>query len=103
MPSYIGSRKTSMKTQIETVRQILTERPATRNNDILLMVEFCQRTGLSTDLKDHVESNTNWLESIRRARQMVQKTNPMLRANNIMDERRKQNESEVRTWVRENI
>lgn len=73
-------KKTKEMTLKETITDILTKFPATRDNDLKLIVKYCKKTGKSTDLKDWVNDKHNALESIGRCRRLIQHNNPELRA-----------------------
>jgi len=63
----------------EIVRQVLTDVPETRSNDLLLMAIVLKKMNKPTDLEELAQiTSKNILESIRRCRQLTQQYNPFL-------------------------
>jgi hypothetical protein len=83
------------------VEQILTEIPQARENDNLLIAYFIKdEFKLQNTFDIALQFKTNVYESIRRARQKVQETNPLLRPSKDVYEARLKKEAEIREVMR---
>ena len=83
------------------VEQILKEIPPTRENDNLLIAYFMKdEFKLQNTFDIALQFKTNVYESIRRARQKVQETNPTLRPSREVYEARLKKEADVREAMR---
>lgn len=83
------------------VEQILKEIPQTRENDNLLIAYFMKdEFKLQNTFDIALQFKTNVYESIRRARQKVQETNPTLRPSREVYEARLKKEADVREAMR---
>lgn len=83
------------------VEQILTEIPQARENDNLLIAYFMKdEYKLQNTFDIAIQFKTNVYESIRRARQKVQETNPLLRPSKDVYEARLKKEAEIREVMR---
>lgn len=83
------------------VEQILTEIPQARENDNLLIAYFMKdEFKLQNTFDIALQFKTNVYESIRRARQKVQETNPLLRPSKEVYEARLKKEAEIREVMR---
>jgi hypothetical protein len=83
------------------VEQILTEIPQARENDNLLIAYFIKdEFKLQNTFDIALQFKTNVYESIRRARQKVQETNPLLRPSKEVYEARLKKEAEIREVMR---
>lgn len=83
------------------VEQILNEIPQARENDNLLIAYFMKdEYKLQNTFDIALQFKTNVYESIRRARQKVQETNPSLRPSKEVYEARLKKEQEVREVMR---
>jgi hypothetical protein len=83
------------------VEQILREVPQTRDNDNLLIAYFIKDVWkLQNTFDIALQFKTNVYESIRRARQKVQETNPTLRPSPEVYEARLKKEADVREEMR---
>jgi len=83
------------------VEQILREVPQTRDNDNLLIAYFIKDVyKLQNTFDIALQFKTNVYESIRRARQKVQETNPTLRPSLEVYEARLKKEADVREEMR---
>ena len=87
----------------EKVEQLLTEIPQTRGDDRLLIAYFLKdvyKVQNTFDIALNKNIKGNVYESIRRARQKVQETNPLLRPADDIYKARLIRESEVREEMR---
>lgn len=85
----------------EKVEEILKEIPQARENDNLLIAYFMKdEYKLQNTFDIALQFKTNVYESIRRARQKVQETNPTLRPSREVYEARLKKESDVREVMR---
>lgn len=83
------------------VEQILSEIPQARENDNLLIAYFMKdEYKLQNTFDIALQFKTNVYESIRRARQKVQETNPLLRPSKEVYEARLKKEAEIREVMR---
>lgn len=83
------------------VEQILKEIPQARENDNLLIAYFMKdEYKLQNTFDIALQFKTNVYESIRRARQKVQETNPTLRPSREVYEARLKKEADVREVMR---
>lgn len=83
------------------VEQILTDIPQARENDNLLIAYFIKdEFKLQNTFDIALQFKTNVYESIRRARQKVQETNPLLRPSKDVYEARLKKEAEIREVMR---
>lgn len=83
------------------VEQILTDIPQARENDNLLIAYFIKdEFKLQNTFDIALQFKTNVYESIRRARQKVQETNPLLRPSKEVYEARLKKEAEIREVMR---
>lgn len=83
------------------VEQILQEIPQARENDNLLIAYFMKdEYKLQNTFDIALQFKTNVYESIRRARQKVQETNPALRPSREVYEARLKKEEETREVMR---
>lgn len=83
------------------VEQILSEIPQARENDNLLIAYFMKdEFKLQNTFDIALQFKTNVYESIRRARQKVQETNPLLRPSKEVYEARLKKEAEIREVMR---
>ena len=84
------------------VKTILEEYPPARDNDDVLMIEYCKRVGysLSTPYWRTLVMPSPNRETITRCRRRVQEKNPDLRASENASKRRKKAESEWKEYVR---
>lgn len=86
----------------KATEKMLIKYQLTRANDIFLCQKVLEELNLPTDLKELAKKTqgVNILESIRRSRQKIQETNPMLKPNEQVSKRRKQLEEEIRNEMR---
>lgn len=85
----------------EKVEEILKEIPQARENDNLLIAYFMKdEFKLQNTFDIALQFKTNVYESIRRARQKVQETNPTLRPSREVYEARLKKEADVREVMR---
>ena len=85
----------------EKVEEILKEIPQARENDNLLIAYFMKdEYKLQNTFDIALQFKTNVYESIRRARQKVQETNPTLRPSREVYEDRLKKEADVREVMR---
>lgn len=85
----------------EKVEEILKEIPQARENDNLLIAYFMKdEYKLQNTFDIALQFKTNVYESIRRARQKVQETNPTLRPSREVYEARLKKEADVREAMR---
>ena len=85
----------------EKVEEILKEIPQARENDNLLIAYFMKdEYKLQNTFDIALQFKTNVYESIRRARQKVQETNPTLRPSREVYEARLKKEADVRELMR---
>lgn len=88
----------SLDSIFQQVIGLLEDNESLRNNDIALMVAYCRKNGISTDLADHIGDASNFTETIRRARQRAQMENPYLKATYSYRRRRKE---EIEEWLKQ--
>ena len=85
----------------EKVEEILKEIPQARENDNLLIAYFMKdEYKLQNTFDIALQFKTNVYESIRRARQKAQETNPTLRPSREVYEARLKKEADVREVMR---
>lgn len=85
----------------EKVEEILKGIPQARENDNLLIAYFMKdEYKLQNTFDIALQFKTNVYESIRRARQKVQETNPLLRPSKEVYEARLKKEAEIREVMR---
>lgn len=85
----------------DKVIHILETIPQTRENDNLLIAYIIKdEFGLQNTFDIALKFNTNVYESIRRARQKIQETNPQLRPADAVYRARLNKEKEVREEMR---
>ena len=85
----------------DRVQILLEKEPKTRENDNLLIAYFLKdEYGLSNTFDVALNIKGNIYESIRRARQKIQETNPMLRPSEEIYKARMEQERRVREEMR---
>lgn len=85
----------------DRVQMLLEQNPKTRENDNLLIAYFLKdEYGLSNTFDIALKVRGNVYESIRRARQKIQETNPMLRPSDEVYRARMREEQRVREEMR---
>ena len=85
----------------DRVMMLLETKPKTRGDDNLLIVYFIkQEYGLRDTFEIAKKVNTNLYESVRRARQKVQETNPLLKPDDKISKARANKEKKVRRSVK---
>lgn len=85
----------------DRVQMLLEKEPKTRENDNLLIAYFLKdEYGLSNTFDIALKVRGNVYESIRRARQKIQETNPMLRPSDEVYQARMREEQRVREEMR---
>ena len=85
----------------DRVQMLLEQNPKTRENDNLLIAYFLKdEYGLSNTFDIALKVRGNVYESIRRARQKIQETNPMLRPSEEIYKARMEQERRVREEMR---
>ena len=85
----------------DRVQILLEKEPKTRENDNLLIAYFLKdEYGLSNTFDIALNIKGNIYESIRRARQKIQETNPMLRPSDEVYQARMREEQRVREEMR---
>ena len=85
----------------DKIADLLERIPQTRENDNLLIAYFMKDVYHVQNTFDiALQFNTNVYESIRRARQKIQETNPQLRPSEEVYKARLKKEAEVRNEMR---
>ena len=85
----------------DRVQMLLEKEPKTRENDNLLIAYFLKdEYGLSNTFDIALKVRGNVYESIRRARQKIQETNPMLRPSDEVYKARMREEQRMREEMR---
>lgn len=87
----------------EKVIRILEEEPATRSSDGLLFIRYCERQlncKLPEIRKILLSDEFPAFETVRRARQKVQETNPELSANAFVKRARMENQVVFENFAR---
>lgn len=87
----------------DKVIEVLEKDPRTRDNDLLLIAVVLREVyGIQNtfDVALDKRINGNIYESIRRQRQKAQETNPLLRANTIVQSLRSEKEARIREEMR---
>ena len=85
----------------EKVKQLLIDNPKLRDNDNLLIAYYLRDVyGLQNTFDIALMTKINIYESIRRTRQKVQETNPLLRSSKEVERARREKEARVREEVR---
>lgn len=89
------NKKMSIRKVEKIVNSILEEKPETRTNDNILILEYMKRTEkIEKESFERVMQNTKIsFESITRARRNIQRNKPYLK-NNVVDDFRKEKEAE---------
>lgn len=94
--------KTTLNSTKHIVEQILVNDPRTRSNDnLLLALYFRIRYGTTDILELSKICKHNEFESVRRARQRIQRDNPTLKARKDTAERRAEAEEVYRDVFRD--
>ncbi len=78
----------------------LVRNPETRSDDKILIRNIVREKFGTTNIDDLIGIEGNIFESIRRCRQQLQKTNPMLKPDPAVSNRRAEAEQAVRQEVR---
>jgi hypothetical protein len=82
----------------EMVTQYLETKPETRNNDKLLIYQILKRY-CNVQLTWTEFSSLPPFESITRARRLIQTNRPDLRATELVQEVRRQHQTEMSSWM----
>ena len=82
------------------IEDILRDFPETRSNDNELIFRYLKTVGMPTDYNYLRHYDVNIAESIRRTRQKIQETNPLLRAKADTENRRLVLERTIRESMR---
>lgn len=86
---------------MDRVQMLLERDPKTRENDNLLIAYFLKdEYGIQNTFDVAMQIKGNVYESIRRARQKIQETNPMLRPSDEVYRARMEQEARVREEMR---
>lgn len=86
--------------QKAVIRKLLKRYPKTRGNDNELIYRYLKEMNEPTDYEYLRHFDTNIAESIRRARQKIQETDPLLKANPSTQRNRKSLEKKIREEMR---
>lgn len=94
--------RTALRTAKSLVTQILLEMPSTRSDDNLLYQEYFWRKYKVNTLSEIAQVCVgNEFETVRRARQKIQQTNPFLWANPQTRRNRKKAQEQMEEEVKE--
>lgn len=100
----------SVKTYMQTVKDVLTENEETRNSDMLLYLRVCQRImPIVTEMPfPHVlmfykTYNLPCFETVRRNSQKLRRAHPELDGSERVRKKRKEREAEFREFAKEGL